>query len=816
MIAQYYLGISQANIQNNFFNTFQSVFLFSQKTLTMTKNIFIFAFLIFSINGNTQILKLEEIMKGESFIGNQPTNGRWSLDGKKVYFEWNPKDELGASTYFWQKGMIKPETVSPAEAAFSQLDFKSRPGSDIVYYLDKGTLYSYSIKSKSIKKLLQQSAPISNLQLGSQAGILFFEQNDNIFKFNTKEGTVLQITNLNKGNIKEVKFEKESFLTAQQKELFQFIRDAAAKKEWNLAKNKELKSDFAKEYFYGKDNLYNLKVNPNGNFATFILIENSENKQEKMEVFITNDGYNQTPETKEKVSTNNFVKNRFAIYSVAKDSVYFVNFSTLSHIQETPKYYELYDNLKKKAKENKLVVAQSPVYNQDGSLAVVEIRSQDNKDRWIVSLNLYNGSFQEIEHQHDDAWIAGPGIPSYSFSSGNLDFLADNETIYFQSEATGYSHLYTYNLNTKKKTQLTKGNWEVRDVTLSKDKKTFYLTTNTTHPGNRNFYKLAVADGILQPILTKDGAHEVVISPDEKSLLVRYSYKNVPWDFYIADNKKNTQLAQITSSVTDNFKKYQWREPEVITFKAQDGTPVNARIYTPKAETANKAAIIFVHGAGYLQNAHNYWSNYYREYMFHNLLTDLGYTVLDIDYRGSDGYGRDFRTGIYRFMGGKDLSDHIDGKKYLVEKYGIDTNRVGIYGGSYGGFITLMGMLTTPGEFTSGAALRSVTDWAHYNHGYTSNILNFPETDPKAYKKSSPIYYADNLKGNLLMLHGMVDDNVEYKDIVRLSQRFIELEKKNWTLASYPVEAHGFKETYSWIDEYSRILNLFNTTLLKP
>jgi dipeptidyl aminopeptidase/acylaminoacyl peptidase len=238
-------------------------------------------------------------------------------------------------------------------------------------------------------------------------------------------------------------------------------------------------------------------------------------------------------------------------------------------------------------------------------------------------------------------------------------------------------------------------------------------------------------------------------------------------------------------------------------------------VYQPEEAKANKAAVIFVHGAGYLQNAHNYWSNYHREYMFHNLLTDLGYTVLDIDYRGSDGYGRDVRTGIYRFMGGKDLSDHIDGKKVLVDKYGIDPNRVGIYGGSYGGFITLMAMLTTPKEFASGAALRSVTDWAHYNHGYTGNILNFPETDPIAFQKSSPIYYADKLEGNLLMLHGMVDDNVEYKDIVRISQRFIELGKKNWSLASFPVEAHGFRETYSWVDEYSRILQLFEATIGK-
>ena len=782
----------------------------------MTKNIFILAFLIFSISGKSQSLKLEEIMKGESFIGNQPTNGRWSLDGNKVYFEWNPKDELGSSTYFWQKGMPEPLLADPKEAVFSKLDFKRKASSDIVYYISNGSLYSYSITSKSTKKLFQQSNPISSLEIGNEDGILFFEQNANLFKYNTKEGTVIQITNFKNGIKKEIIAEKKSFLKDQQKELFQFIRDSEAKKEWNSAKNKAVKSDFAKEYFYGKDDFYNLKVNPNGNFATFSLVEPAETKREKMEVFITADGYNQTPETKEKVSVNNLVKTKFGIYSVAKDSVYYVDFSSLSHIKDFPKYYNSYDNLKNKSKEDKLIVAQSPIYNQDGSFAITEIRSQDNKDRWLVSLNLQKGTFTEIEHQHDEAWIGGPGIPSYSFDSGTIGFLADNQTIYFQSEATGYSHLYTYNLKSKKKTQLTNGNWEVRDVVLSKDKKTFYLTTNTTHPGNRNYYKLPASGGVLEPILIKDGAHEVIVSPDEKSLLVRYSYKNKPWEYYIAENKNNTPLQQITSSTTDNFKQYKWREPEVITFKAQDGTPINARIYTPKAEISNKAAVIFVHGAGYLQNAHNYWSSYHREYMFHNLLTDLGYTVLDIDYRGSDGYGRDFRTGIYRFMGGKDLSDHIDGKKLLIDNYGIDAERVGIYGGSYGGFITLMGMLTTPGEFKSGAALRSVTDWAHYNHGYTGNILNFPETDPDAYKKSSPIYFAENLKGNLVMLHGMVDDNVEYKDIVRLSQRFIELEKKNWTLASFPVEAHGFKETYSWIDEYSRILNLFNTTLLKP
>jgi dipeptidyl aminopeptidase/acylaminoacyl peptidase len=201
--------------------------------------------------------------------------------------------------------------------------------------------------------------------------------------------------------------------------------------------------------------------------------------------------------------------------------------------------------------------------------------------------------------------------------------------------------------------------------------------------------------------------------------------------------------------------------------------------------------------------------------MFHNLLADKGYTVLDMDYRASAGYGRDWRTGIYQFMGGKDLTDNVDGAAWLVKEHGIDPKRIGIYGGSYGGFITLMGMFTTPDVFAAGAALRPVTDWAHYNHGYTSNILNTPVLDSVAYAKSSPIYYAEGLKGALLMCHGMVDVNVHFQDVVRLSQRLIELGKNNWELAVYPVEDHGFVEPSSWTDEYKRILKLFEENLNK-
>ena len=754
-------------------------------------------------------LRLEDIMKGDEFIGYSPENVTWSFDNETIFFDWNPKKEVGKSTYYWRKGMSEPQLADPNEAKFYKNRFLTHDD-QTYYYSEGGGLFSYHIKTKKKKKIFQNSGFISNLSLG-KPGVLFFEQNGNIHQVDTNEGSILQITNFGKKQPETPK-SKDDFLKTQQEELFQYVQDQKTRREFNEDKRKQLEKSFPKGYHSSQD-IWSLQTNPNGQYVTFIEGKRPNNKREVMMNFITDDGYNKSQDIKSKVSVKNVFPIKLGIYHIDKDSVYYADFSKLSNYSLSPQYLSLYEK-KEEKKEPRAFTVGRTIYNKDGSIAILDIRTQDNKDRWIASLDMKNGNLTEIDHQHDEAWIGGPGIPAHYFSTGNIGFLEDQSTIYFQSEATGYSHLYTYNVKSKTKKQLTQGNWEVRGVQLSKDKKSFYLSTNTNHPGNREFYKLSTQGGKLIPILTEDGSHDVTPSPDDKKLLVRYSFKNKPWELYIAPNIEKTKLQQITNSTTPEFKNYQWRAPKVISFNAQDGKKIYARIYEPQQEKKNAAAVIFVHGAGYLQNAHNWWSNYHREYMFHNLLVDQGYTVLDIDYRASDGYGRDTRTGIYRHMGGKDLSDHVDGKKYLVEKAGINPEKVGIYGGSYGGFITLMALLTEPKEFKVGAALRSVTDWAHYNHGYTGNILNFPETDPDAYKKSSPIYFANNLEGNLLMLHGMVDDNVEYKDIVRLSQRFIELGKKNWDLASYPVEAHGFKENYSWYDEYRRILEHFNKYLL--
>ena len=499
-------------------------------------------------------------------------------------------------------------------------------------------------------------------------------------------------------------------------------------------------------------------------------------------------------------------------YSIEKDSMIVFDSNKLAGINRISDFKKEYGVDVTKEGKSKKTIINKPIYNLTGNNAIFEVRSFDNKDRWIVLFDSEAKRFIELEHQNNKAWIGGPGISEWNYGGGFMEWVNNNEFV-FQSEETGFSHLYLYNIETKKKTVLTKGNYEIHTPELSKDKSMIYYKANILHPGSFAIYRLNIKTLKNEIIANEKGNYNFKLSPDNKFIAFTYSTINKPWELYCQKAEPNQKATQITFSTKPEFEKYFNYTPEVIEMKSEDGAKVYARVFKP--EKSNGAGVIFVHGAGYLQNAHYWWSSYYRENLFHEFLRKHGFTIIDIDYRGSAGYGRDFRTDIYRNMGGKDLEDQLLGKETLVSKYGIDPKKVGIYGGSYGGFITMMALFKNPGEFKCGAALRSVTDWAFYNHDYTSNILNTPEEDSLAYLRSSPIYYAQNLKDRLLILHGMVDMNVQFQDVVRLSQRLIDLEKDNWEIAIYPVEDHGFKYPSSWFDEYKRIYRLFEEELLK-
>jgi dipeptidyl aminopeptidase/acylaminoacyl peptidase len=378
-------------------------------------------------------------------------------------------------------------------------------------------------------------------------------------------------------------------------------------------------------------------------------------------------------------------------------------------------------------------------------------------------------------------------------------------------------------------TQLTKGNWQVEWAKWSSEDR-ILLTSTQAGAAERTLYHVMtrsntihalerVAPGFRTSFQLADAGQNVV------TFIYELSAWNKPGELYswTSCNVKCELRApvKLTGTSPESFNSIKWTEPKFIEIPSRDGKKIPAKIYLPPGHNAKAKQkypmAIFVHGAGYLQNVINGWNNYYREFMFNDLLAKKGYVVLDIDYRGSAGYGRDWRTDVHDFLGGKDYDDHIDSIDYMVANYNVNPAKVGVYGGSYGGFMAGMLAMRAPDKIAAAAALRPVFDWKNYyatNPGYTAQRLGFPDKNPEAYKRSSPITYADKLERPLLILHGMSDDNVHVQDSIQLMEKLIRLGKTQYFEAMlYPSENHAFARPESWADEYERILAFFEKHL---
>mgnify|MGYP003636830620 CR=1 FL=1 len=787
-----------------------------KKILSLAITLFSITTTLIAQQYNNSPLTIKEIMKGDDFIGHLPSNVNWSVDGNTIYFDWNPNGATSDSLYGYQLKSAKINKIdfdteynlpSSYGASNKKKTKKVYEKNNDIFLLDLTTNTTFQITNTSDRE--------RNPYFTNNDSKVTYQKDSDIYSWDIATGATTQVTNFtDKKDSKDKKSEKDEWLINDQLALFDVLRERKNKDDERERLMKRYDEKSPLEIYTDGKFISGQQLSPNADYVTYLAIKRTKNEGTIVPHYVTESGYTEDQNTRSKVGDTPTSYEMF-VYDIANNKVYPVVLDSLEGLDFIPEYTKDYPD-KVYKNDNRIGYIAGPLWNKDGKKAILDINSNDYKDRWIVLLNVEDGTITNLDHQHDEAWIAGPGIGGYG--GGDMGWMPDDATIWFMSEKTGYSHLYTMNVNSKKVKSLTSGEFEIYNPFISKDEKRWYFTANKNHPGDRQFYSMPLNGGNFQQLTTMTGNNDVALSPDEHSMAVLYSYSNKPTELYIGDNpinsKKTNTLKKITHSTTKQFENYDWKAPEIITFKADDGAEVYARLYEPKSDVKNKAAVIFVHGAGYLQNAHQWWSSYFREYMFHNMLVDNGYTVLDIDYRGSAGYGRDWRTGIYRHMGGKDLSDQVDGAEFLVSNYDINKEKIGIYGGSYGGFITLMGMFNESETFKAGAAIRSVGDWAAYNHGYTARILNTPVTDSLAYRRSSPIYFADGLKGDLLILHGMVDDNVHFQDMVRLSQRLIELGKPNWEMAVYPVERHGFVEPSSWTDEYKRIYKLFQESLL--
>jgi dipeptidyl aminopeptidase/acylaminoacyl peptidase len=787
---------------------------------------------------------IANIMRGPEVYGREPANVRWTLDGKWVYFSWlEPGSDWRLPARQFRVSTApgsKPERVvqGAPDPVFADAGRPSPDGRTRLVVAG-GTITLVDAASGARRILTRSTTPKTNVALSSSGRDVLYTEGNNAFALSLDSTSTRQLTDIRvgggdstqggvtlaggarggggratgggragaTGRANDTTPTQRSALLAQQQRLFQVVRDRAFQDSVNRAQGgaaggrgggrggrgggaeTDVGIGIRAFSLTGTDRIGGLVVAPSERAAllTVITPATTTATQTLVPSWVTSSGYVEEINGRPKVGDAPAANTRIGLMSLPSGDVKWLTVSPAGRAA------------------NANVVG----WNDNGTAALVFSSSNDFKDRWLYVVSPDSGRTTLLETLHDSAWVGGPCNRCAGFFDGG-------RRAYYVSEADGYAHLYSIAVDGSDRKQLTKGKWEVTSVSLSRDGQSFYLTTSEQSAFESHFYKMPINGGTRVKITGPVGGHAVTLSPDESMIADVYSTTSRPPELFIASSAPGSEMRQVTTSPTDAFLAFAWMKPEIVMVPASDGIQVPARIFRPREMNAkaNGAAVIFVHGAGYLHNVMNYWtSSYPREFLFNQYLASKGYVVMDLDYRGSAGYGRDWRTAIYRWMGGRDLQDQVDAVKYLRKNHGIDPERVGMYGGSYGGFMTLMALFTEPKYFGAGAALRSVTDWAHYNHNYTAAILNLPEQDTLAYRRSSPIFFAEGLVDPLVMLHGMVDTNVEFEDIVRLTQRLIELGKKNWSLAPYPVEDHGFVRPDSWTDEYSRIFDLFETTI---
>lgn len=748
---------------------------------------------------DTLALDLPTIMRGPETVGRSPAGIRWTPDGEWIHFSWLPPGtEWRRSSEPYRiraRAGAVPEPVSRAlEDSLAPVladGLRTRDGRR-KYVGSGGDLWVVELPSGRATALTRTTAGEQPVALAADEATLFYRSGDNLFALTLATGAIAQLTDIRTGTAPDTttrRSAQERALVRDQLELLEVIRDARWEDSVRDARRAARDSSALPVTWLGKDTrLRGLSLARTGRHA-LILTTKAAGSQPKSTIvpnYVTETGYTEDIRSRTKVGEPEATQ-RVGVLTLATGAITWVRPVPGDSLDQ---YGSLGERGWNDAGSHALLIADTKGYNR-------RVWSTVDTAGTVV-----------VQHEvTDTAWVGGP----CGFCAG---WLPGAGGVWLVSEADGFAHLYTRPLDGAPR-QLTRGRWEVLGAGLSPDRTRFELSTSEVSPYQRHFVVMDLDGTGRQQLTTLRGGHSVTPSPDGRRLADLYSPANRPDELYLQDARPGAEPVRLTHSSLPAWEARTWIAPEIVEIPASDGVMVPARIFRPSQMGAspNGAAVLFVHGAGYLHNVHDYWSSYFREYQFHHLLAARGYVVLDVDYRGSAGYGRDWRTAIYRHMGGRDLEDFVDASRWLTATLGIPADRIGLYGGSYGGFITLMALFTRGEYFGAGAALRSVTDWAHYNDGYTARILNEPQTDSLAYQRSSPIFFAEGLQDPLLIAHGMVDTNVHFQDVVRLAQRLIELGKPRWEMALYPVENHGFERPDSWTDEYRRILELFDRWL---
>jgi dipeptidyl aminopeptidase/acylaminoacyl peptidase len=470
----------------------------------------------------------------------------------------------------------------------------------------------------------------------------------------------------------------------------------------------------------------------------------------------------------------------------------------------------------------------SPVRWVDPTHLTYEEQSPDFKKRTIYAMDVQGGEPQML---HEDVEEKFWSIP---YDAGAEPQPSPNgRWICFLSDQDGWDHIYVMPAQGGEPIQITKGRFESWRPAWSHDSTKIAFDANEPdHPGDRQLGIAMIDDdpthATVKTITTGHGTNiEPRWSPSDNQLVYQHTDAHNSADLYVVNAKPGTaEPARLSDSMPVSIDRSMFIAPKFIHFPGADGTPVPAWLFLPKNldRTKKHPAIVWIHGDGINQN-YDGWHverNYAVYYSFHQYLLQEGYVVIAPDYRGSIGYGRDWRDAVYNDIGGKDAKDAWMAGVYLKTLPYVDPNRIGVWGLSYGGFFTLKALTDQPTLFRAGVDVAGVVDFAMYytdpyHSEWTASRIGTPEQNPTVYAQTKPIDHMDRLVRPLLILHGTADVNVPFLESVRLIDQLLKLKKGGLvSFMMYPGEFHYFSREQTLYDAWHRVDAFWAANLKKP
>ena len=440
---------------------------------------------------------------------------------------------------------------------------------------------------------------------------------------------------------------------------------------------------------------------------------------------------------------------------------------------------------------------------KDSQMLTYQWQSRDQKTLELRAFNSQSGKQSTLLTESSNTWVN---------LNDDLHFLNDQKHFIWASEKSGFKHLYLYKNDGTLVRQLTKGDWVVDEIEAINEKQgLIYFTGRANTPLEQHIYTVSIAGGDIKKLSQRSGTHVPSFSDDASVYVDKFSTVNTPWQVSLhqADGKHLAWLNENAIKGSHPLEALQsdWVEPTLDSFVSDDGTELYYRLYKPKKIQGKHPVIVYVYGGPHAQVVTNSWGG--NRGLLMQYWANKGYVVFSVDNRGSNYRGKAFEDPLYKKMGSTEVDDQIAGVKFLRKLPYVDPERIGIYGHSYGGYMSLMSMFKAGEYFKAGVAGAPVTDWALYDTHYTERYMGNPKEDEDAYIASSVFPYAKNLTGDLMIYHGMADDNVLFTNSTKLYKHLQDLAIPFESM-DYPGKKHSIRGKQTGIHLFHTITNFFD------